>query len=173
MNTKDIISLCLVVTTAATAVTVTLSADDPAQPLSSPTHNATRLDADAKTALPSSLRTILKQPPPVLSTTWSPSELGASTRRGHPHDVRALRTSTSGTRRAHGAHVRQTNTARPARSTRVPRPHTAPPVLNRPPAPPAPRVTHRVAPQPPPPSVAHRTATPPPPPPSMSFDDSG
>jgi hypothetical protein len=175
MNTKDIISLCIVVATAGTAVTVTLSADNPALPLSSQAHDATRVDTVTTSSLPSSLRAILEQPPPVLRATSNPSAHDVSAHRTHPRDASTPRTSTSSAQRAHAARARQSHAARarPARPTRVARPQTAPAlVVNRPPAPAAPRVADRIAPQPPPPTVPHRT-TPPRPPRTTSFDDSG
>jgi hypothetical protein len=184
MNPKDVISLCMVVATAGTAVTVALSADDPAPPLSSHAHNVARPDTVTTSDLPSSLRAILNQRASVLSpTSSSPSEHDEDRQ---ARDARARRTNASGTRPARPARARRTDTAhaRPARTTRSPRRRITPPrALTRPPAPPAPHVGQRVAPQPPPvstrrttppppPTSTHRT-TRPPPPPTTWFDDSG
>jgi hypothetical protein len=176
MSAKDVISLVVVVAVAGTATTVALSADDPALPLSSRAHDAKRPDAATTSELPSSLRAVLGQRPSLVGTSSSPVERLATADRGHARDVRALRTDTSDTRRAHAAPARQAKTARarPTRPTRVPRRHTTPSplVLNRQNAPAPPHAPHRTSPPPQSPTEVDRTA-PPPPPPSTSFDDSG
>jgi hypothetical protein len=173
MSIKDTISLCIVVAVAGTATTVTLSADDPARPLSSQTHVAKRPDTATASELPSSLRAILGRRPSVIGTSVNPVERVVNADRRHARDVRALRTDTSDTRHAPAAPARETKAARArhARPTRVPRRRTtpSPPVLNRQ-TPPPPHAAHRIS--PPPRARADRTV-PPPPPPSTSFDDSG